>query len=410
MGVGEVNKQELEEVLTSEDVQPIGDADEGICAVLQPSGKAAEALVKPSKVHLQLRVIDGGTTEGIVPEISVTARVGRGELPRVLEDGVHMCGVGDIAAIRCAPASMMHHKVEPLSELQRFYHLDTVVTLVRLNDVEHARDLYGDDTAIKTRIAHGTGEAPRDFPLKDCPVRAKVLDVSDKNDSSTLLEKMLDNAFACTEEWYELGIGMLPEAIEAALRVMVPNERADVTDSNTNKRWLCELQTFESVPDLRMCSGEEALTESQRSRGKAAEAFKSGRVASAAEKLSILASNLDSKRHASESADIADAVRAERARVYASEAAARAHLGDDRSAIQCAENALKEDSSNNKALYQLAHARIRVADTDGAESAALCMDEGNARDRALAQVKRTRMRERMQEKNAFGGMFERSKS
>jgi len=409
--VEDADAAEAERALKSADARTVGDSDEASCVLLTPSGEAAEVLLSPSLVTLSISLhrtsddSDNSEQPLVRPGAHVRARLGRGELPRPLEDCVQSMAVGDLAAVRGGPASLMQHDAPALSELQHHYHLSSVIALLRLEDAQPARDLYGDASAVKHRIARGHGEAPRDFPVKDCPVLCKVVDISSKNDPALVLEQELD---AHTAQWYELGVGMLSEAVEAALRVMVPYERSDVCDANLGLRWLLELVTFEKVPDLRICSGEEAIVESQRSRSKAAEAFRAGHARAVAEKLSRLSNNLDAQEHAAESADIAEAVSAERARVYASEAAARAHLGDDHTAADCAQKALKEDNSNAKAMYQLSCARARMGDSEGAEEVAESMEDSDAKQRALSFVKRLRQRGRMQEKQAFGGMFVRA--
>lgn len=100
------------------------------------------------------------------------------------------------------------------------------LTLLSMTQV---RDMHGDGSLVKRRLAEGSGTFPVDCPLHDCTVTAELqLRVAVGGDGP---------APAGEVSTWELGCGAQPPGLEDAIRLMVPGERAAVAAHPRHGYW-----------------------------------------------------------------------------------------------------------------------------------------------------------------------------
>jgi hypothetical protein len=105
---------------------------------------------------------------------------------------------------------------------------------VVLVGMTHARDVFGDGTVMKRRVVEGPGDFPADCPLHDCRVEIRLeveaeAEACEGAEVHRARDEVRPPADGAETAAFRLGCGAAPEALETAVRLMIPGETSVVT-------------------------------------------------------------------------------------------------------------------------------------------------------------------------------------
>ena len=172
------------------------------------------------------------------PGAPLVATMGSGAMPPGLEDALACVTKGETAVVSVPAARCGGGKLNlppPPPGAAR------VEWEVFLEGMVQVRDLVGDGSVTKRRVLDGTGEFPADCPLDDNAVRVHVRAVALRDGE----EASQEGAAACWDTRdagaaaassssspppleFVIGTGAVPDAVDLAVRLMTPGEKAVV--------------------------------------------------------------------------------------------------------------------------------------------------------------------------------------
>jgi FKBP-type peptidyl-prolyl cis-trans isomerase 2 len=198
-------------------------------------------------------------------EEPLSCQLGKGALPRGLETALSSMAKGEKALVMCpadqatggdlVPPPPLPDSSVPFQDVAGCVPAPLYVEFeAELLDFSHVRDLVGDGSATKRVLRKGRGEFPMDCPIADSPVEARVrvraarprgewipLRLPSQSSGSLLdvdvgreerSERDLAPALpALPLMRFETGMDEVPEALDAALRLMLRGEVAEVAAS-----------------------------------------------------------------------------------------------------------------------------------------------------------------------------------
>jgi tetratricopeptide (TPR) repeat protein len=362
-----------------------------------------------------------------LPQRRLQLTLGAGQAPRSLELAVGSMRVGELARVWMhntgdAPAAPFSALPElPLSMPHGCEWLVTLESCVQV------RDLYGDGSLLKRRLAEGEGTFPVDCPIMDCTVRVQAAC------------RALRDAPEQAEEWgeetlleFELGLGLQPPGLEACLRLMVPGELARVSAAARHAyeaspaslcarpqslppppcavEWRLRLLSFQRPLNWHAASCEEALDDAERSKAAGLCLFQQGAWALAQARFHSVAAKLAGLRGLEEGEEAR--CLALRVACLLNQAACCQRLGEHAQAAQlCSQVLLKLDAGCAKALYRRAVSRIALGIWAEAREdlAAAAEADPEAEPDCRRQLARLAQQERLaqkQDKAKLGGFLE----
>jgi hypothetical protein len=325
------------------------------------------------------------------PAREVRWALGAGRVPPALEAAVSSMRPGERAAVWCSPACALRPSAA-LPQLPASAP-DGVEYTLTLTSMLQVRDLHGDGSLLKRRTHPGRGDFPVDCPIHDCVVRVHVATYaapSTPDGARTLLSDTRapggDEEGGCAAE-FELATGAQPPGLEAALRLMLPGERAHVRaaarhayDATPPGRWSrphglpegaaveweVTLLGFARPVNWYQASTEDILAEARAAKDAGVALYKSGKWALARARFEALAAKLSGLRGLEGEEE--EAAAALRCACLLNAAAAAQKLGDHADAVaRCTEVLTKLDASAPKAHFRRAVSRIALGDWCGAE-------------------------------------------
>eukprot|EP00897_Mesotaenium_endlicherianum_P007551 jgi/Mesen1/6824/ME000035S06208 len=246
---------ELELAAVHRAVKPLTD-DCGVCKQVLRAGEGWEQPRPPYEVKcsVEARVVGGGET----PVFSATRNaplyfaLGNSQVPAGLEAGIESMlrnesAIIHVSSARSSPAGLITGlPAGPPRDVE--FH-------VELLQIIQVRDMLGDGGVIKRRLEDGRGDFPVDCPMEDTRVRlhyaarlllpggqpgALVYDSRSQSKSQRQSqsggseEDGASGGGSGGEQPLEVGTGegLLPEAVDMSVRLMLPAEKARVTSTS----------------------------------------------------------------------------------------------------------------------------------------------------------------------------------
>lgn len=358
-----------------------------------------------------------------LPSRALRLTLGAGQAPAALEAALSSMRAGERARVwtadeGCGPFSA-------LPELPAATP-DGVEWTLTLSEVVQVRDLHGDGSLLKRRLAEGRGTFPVDCPLHDpSVVRARIaVFVGEGGERRALGEP-------AEAEW-QLGLRCQPPGLEAALRLMVPGERALVSAEARHAygaqpagRWAAppglppdcprlqwELTLLSFTPPLNWhaASVGEALAEAERGKACGLALFAEGAWGAARDVFAQLASKLAGLRGLEEAEE--ERCVALRTALLLNAAACSQRLGEHAAAAaSCSAVLDRLDAACAKALYRRAVSRTALGLWDEARADLAAAREAGAGEddcgRALARLKAAERAAKQEARSALGGFLAR---
>jgi hypothetical protein len=329
--------------------------------------------------------------------------LGCGAAPFALEAAVSSMRPGERCAVWCSPACAL----APAAALPQLPSAapDGVQYALHLRAIVQVRDLHGDGSLLKRRTVSGVGDFPVDCPLQDCRVRCRIATYA----AGALLAEE-------EEAEFELATGAQPPGLEAALRLMLPGERARVTaaarhayDAAPPGRWArpaglpagaaveweLQLLSFERPVNWYQAEPEAILAEAAAAKEAGVALFREGKWALARARFEALAAKLAGLRGL-EGEEEATAT-ALRAACLLNAAAAAQRAGEHAvAAARCTEVLAKVDAGSAKAHYRRAVSRTALGEWEGAREdlEAACAADESAKQDCDKQAARLRAAQR----------------
>jgi hypothetical protein len=375
------------------------------------------------------------------PAREVRFALGAGRVPPALEAAVSSMRPGERAAVWCSPACALR----PSPELPQLpaRALDGVEYTLTLTAMLQVRDLHGDGSLLKRRTHPGRGEFPVDCPIHDCVVRVHVATYAAPATPDGTRTLLFDTRApgsgdsgggddGCAAVEFELATGAQPPGLEAALRLMLPGERAHVRaaarhayDATPPGRWSrppglppgsaveweVTLLDFARPVNWYQASTEDILAEARAAKEAGVALYKGGKWALARARFEALAAKLSGLRGLEGEEE--EAAGALRCACLLNAAAAAQKLGDHADAVaRCTEVLTKLDAAAPKALFRRAVSRTALGDWRGAEEDLAATREADPAaaadcDRQAAKLKAAQRDALAAERAQLGGFLAR---
>lgn len=367
---------------------PVGESPPGTThgathKVVVSEGDGWESPRPPFEVQLELT---GNTPDGKERSFLSTRTVrcvsGDGTLPPGLSAAVDTMRVGERARVWCEPGTYLANATVCGVKVPGGNNGGVEFECV-LESMVHARDVFGDGAVFKRRTTEGHGEFPADCPVHDCTCRVHF-SVGLMNGDESRGERVYDTRCAEGETRgepfeFQLGCGILPEALETSFRLAVPGEVSRVTlndalhpkhgyvgtdqpgaravlaaigtnEEKVGLEFTAELVGFDRPVNWHNAPLRDMLREATKLKNEGNDLLAAGKLTLARVKYEKTVRNLESLRGLDD--DEHDAVRDVKRKTLLNLAAALQRLGEHAGAIKSLEKLLGEDEDDAKALWR----------------------------------------------------------
>ncbi|XP_024390652.1 peptidyl-prolyl cis-trans isomerase PASTICCINO1 isoform X1 [Physcomitrium patens] len=264
--------------------------DLGVTKVVLEEGEGWETARPPYEVKLWItgRILGGSTFFTHKECDPIHVEFGKEQLPEGLEKAVGTMtrkekSIIYISSSYCTNSSNAYKlNISPQAQ-----ELEFEVQLVQLIQV---RDMFGDGGLIKRRLRDGLGEFPVDCPLQDSVLRVHYKAML-PDDGGRIFIDTRSNGGEPVE--FASGEGVVPEGLEASLRLMLPGElalinsvskyaydkfqRPESVPEGASVQWEVELLEFESAKDWTGLNFQEIMAEADSIKTTGNRLFKEGK-------------------------------------------------------------------------------------------------------------------------------------
>ncbi|KAF3449037.1 hypothetical protein FNV43_RR09761 [Rhamnella rubrinervis] len=343
---------------------------------------------------------------------------GKSEVPKGLEMGIGTMTRGEKAVIYVTRQYLTQSPFMPEVEGVDEIHFD--VELVHFIQV---RDMLGDGRLIKRRIRDGKGDFPMDCPLQDSLLRVHYKGMLLNEEKRVFYDTRTDNNGHPLE--FSSGEGLVPEGFEMCVRLMLPEEIAQVTcppdyaydkfprpanvPEGAHILWEIELLGFDMPKDWTGLNFQSIMDDAEKIRSTGNRLFKEGKYELAKAKYDKV---LREFNHVNPQDDEEGKVFSDtRNLLYLNVAACYLKMGECRKSIETCNKVIEANPAHIKALYRRGMAYMQAGDFEEAKNdfnMMIKLDKSSEPDAtaALLKLKQKEQEIERKQRKQFKGLFD----
>lgn len=396
--------------------------DLGVTKVVLEEGEGWETARPPYEVKLWLtgRALCGSTFFTNKDGDPLQIEFGKEQLPEELENAIGTMTKKEKSIIYMSSSHCKStSNALKLNIPPQVPELEFEVELVQLIQV---RDMFGDGLLVKRRLQDGVGEFPVNCPLQDSVLRIHYKTLLPDDGGRTVFDSRSNGGEPIV---FASGEGVVPEGLEASVRLMLPGELALINSASkyaydkfprppyipegASVQWEVELLDFESAKDWTGLNFQEIMAEADSIKTTGNRLFKEGKYELAIAKYEKVLRdfkhvNPDGDEEAKELQDTNNSLLLNVAACYQ-------RLHEYIKSIETCNKVLEGNPHHVKGLFRRGNAYMELGDFDEARAdfkQMIAIDNTTAADAnaALQKLKKKEQEAELKAKKQFKGLFD----